>query len=139
MTDQYAFRDGHFVDALNIERYPTHAIDTNANWFDDFGMSTSWPEAVLDLCGCGSPEDVVEAMATYLTRVEARWAEPRVEPVEDQIRQGDNHLPDLLLAYLADNRKLTEHGGSIYGVWLRDEGKRWLELFRSEATDPPKA
>lgn len=128
--DQYKFVDGHFVDTWNIEKYPD-AIDTNLNWFADLSMGSSWAEAWLNLCGCGNPEDVVDAMLDYLTRVEAGWTEPRVFQIRD-----DHHLADLLLAYLADNRHLTEHGGGIYGVWLTAEGVRWLELARSAAPDP---
>lgn len=126
--DQYKFVDGHFVDTWNIDKYPD-AIDTNSEWFADLSMGSSWAEAWLDLCGCGNPDVVVDAMLDYLTRVEAG---PQAWGENPQIRD-DHHLADLLLAYLADNRHLTEHGGGIYGVWLTHEGKRWLELARSTA------
>lgn len=124
---QYAFKDGHFVDMWNIEKYPD-AMDANLAWFDEIDGCGSWPEATLELCGCGSPEDVVDAMAEYLTRVEAGLKDWGVDP---QVRDGTNYIGDLLLAYLADSKGLTEHGSSIYGVWLDPAGVRWLELYRA--------
>lgn len=126
-TRQYDFKDGHFHDTWN-----PGTIDTD-NHDDVFGVGGSWPESILELCGCGSPEDVVDAMGEYLTRVEYGWAEPRIL----QVRDDEKHrLADLLLAYLADDRGLTEHGSSIYGVWLDPAGVRWLELYRASNVGP---
>jgi hypothetical protein len=36
----------------------------------------------------------------------------------------------MLLAYWADRRGLTDHGGSVYSAWVAEAGQRWLELAR---------
>ena len=71
----------------------------------------------LGLCCCGEPERVVRMMADYLNHR---------NPDYPTIVNTDGSDAQMLLAYLADKCGLTEHGGTVYGAWLTDEGKRWL-------------
>lgn len=122
---QYRFKDGHFVDTWN-----EGVDDTKPYYQHEDGVD--WPEAVLELCRCGSPEEVVDAMGEYLERVEEWTSKPWGDKGKGSPIGKDNHSADLLLAYFAADRNLTDHGGSIYGAWLSDAGKRWLELWRAE-------
>lgn len=87
-------------------------------------------EIILDVCGCVTGE-VADALFDYLT-----WLD------------GTNRhtMPDpypVLAAALADNHEFTEHGGSIYGAWLTDQGRAWMRLYEREIVermvliDPP--
>lgn len=123
-TRQYEFKDGHFVDTWN-------------NGYDDTcdpaeHGEESWPEMLIEgTCGCGSPGVIVEAMAEYLIRVEAGLG----IGTPPQIRERTpDFLADYLLASMASDMGLTEHGSSIYNVWLEPAGERWLELWRADAT-----
>lgn len=127
---QYEFRDGHFVDTWN--EYINDS--THLPYPNDGG----WPEAILEgICGCGSPELIVDAMGEYLQRVEQRSAQrPATRPLIDPCRvDTPDFLADYLIASMADDLGLTEHGGSIFGSWLDDAGKRWLELWRNRTTE----
>lgn len=79
-------------------------------------------------CGCGQPERVDAMMLAYL---ESRAGEgfPKPDPA------GVSEDAALLLAYLADMLDWTEHGGSVGGAWLTDEGERALAHLRSA---PPR-
>ena len=122
MTDQYKFSDGHFIDSWNEginDETPLEVIDLK------------WHEAALEMCGCMDIEIIAEGLSEYLQRVEEGFG-GRQSSGNHQIRRGSSYyLVDLLLASLADDKKLTEHGGNIGGSWLTDAGKRWLELWSS--------
>lgn len=125
---QYEFRDGHFVDTWN------EGIDDST---DPQSMGDQrWPELLLEgVCGCGNPELIVEAMGEYLQRVEQRSAQaPAARPRVDECRiDTPDFLADYLLACMATDLGFTEHGGNIFGSWLADPGKRWLELWHEAA------
>lgn len=72
---------------------------------------------VFDFCPCGAPYIFVNQLYEYLKLVEARA------------------LPDdkyIAYEYLADKANLTEHGSSVLGAWLTDEGKRLLKLMEED-------
>lgn len=83
----------------------------------------------LGWCGCGNPEDVDEMMLRFLDSFTRR----------DDTNYEHCILPDendpwrhawMLLAYIADDLHWTEHGGSIYGSWLTENGVRARENLR---------
>ncbi len=113
--NQYEFRNGHWVDAWN-EGYTDEGPTADGE---------CWATAVLPLCGCGNPDWVTQAMGAYLALVESFGAQRT--PVQ-QI--PDDDLAAYLLANMADQVGLTEHGTTIYWCWLTPAGKRWLELCR---------
>lgn len=92
------------IDTWNV--LPATAKDVEAILFDSV-----W-------CSCGSPEIIVKAMGSYLNLFLETGYTPRIYTTEG-----------LLLAYWADACDLTEHGGSVYGAWLSDKGKKWVELY----------
>ena len=72
--------------------------------------------AELGWCGCGSHEDIDAWMLAYLrSRAGDEWPKP--------VPEGVSEDATTLLAYMADDLGWTEHGGSIYGAWLTDEGR----------------
>lgn len=120
MGKQYAFINGHFIDTWNDGI--TDEGPTTGTLLGD--VHDTWHESILTTCGCGTPTIVARAMGDYLVRV-ALASGP-------QIREGTtDHTADYLIASMADDLELTEHGTTIYGCWITDAGRRWLELWRT--------
>lgn len=84
---------------------------------DDIGdVNEALVSTELGWCGCGSPEEVDRMMLAYLeARAEEDWPKPHPEGVSEDAEQ--------LLSYIADALGWTEHGGSVGGAWLTDDGK----------------
>lgn len=83
------------------------------------------PWVVMELggCACGEPERVDDMMLAYLASREPEgW--PKPAPV------GVSEDAALLLAYLADMLGWTEHGGSVGGAWLTEDGAAALANLR---------
>lgn len=80
------------------------------NSFLDAGLLSHW-------CGCGMPEEIDKAMLTYLSSGTHPY--PNILKI--------NNTTDLFCAYIADSLGWTEHGGSVYGAWLTEEGKKILD------------
>ena len=77
----------------------------------------------LEWCGCGEPEAVDRMMLAYLeSRAVEDWPKPAPAGVSKDAA--------LLLAYLADDLGWTEHGPSIGGAWLTDDGRDALLNLR---------
>ena len=86
----------------------------------------------LNWCGCGSPEVAKRVVRDYLEAASLKSDEKR-EALKK--RFGFDHVYDnellLCLAYAVDAAELTEHGSSIGGAWLSDEGKMFLWLLKN--------
>jgi hypothetical protein len=72
---------------------------------------------LLHWCGCGEPERIDALMRDYLASL------------RDGPNVHDQTDVEVLLAYIADRARWTEHGTSIRGAWLTDNGKRVLRLL----------
>ena len=68
----------------------------------------------LKWCGCGRPGEAMRAIAKYLE-----------DRQENRLHTDDDSLI-LCLAYELDRAGFTDHGSSIYGCWLTDDGKYFL-------------
>jgi hypothetical protein len=89
----------------------------------------------LKWCGCGRPEavlaflrDVLQAISDFHT---AEWGTPELEAAlarEMSLLPSDNPLA-LGFRYMLDALGLTEHGGSIFGAWLTEEGRYTLSIL----------
>ena len=92
------------------------------------GFAEGGPTVAEELgwCGCGSPDDVDRMMLAYLTNINERWTTRKDE--------GDPHYgwratpglsedAETLIQYIADSLDWTEHGGSVGGAWLTDDGR----------------
>lgn len=80
----------------------------------------------LGWCGCGDPEAVDKVMLAYLrSRAAEDWPDP----------EGVSDDAVLLLAYIADALRWTEHGSSVGGAWLTDDGRKALANLEAATTD----
>jgi hypothetical protein len=83
----------------------------------------------LGWCGCGDVDDAIALVRTYL------------QALYEGQQQGRGWGPDLreqtgipveawcLLQFLCDGAGWTEHGGSVLGAWLTEEGRQALWLL----------
>lgn len=81
--------------------------------------------AELGWCGCGSPEDVDRMMLAYLRNIEARWTVRKDEDAPHwgwRATEGLSTDAETLIQYMADALGWTEHGGTVGGAWLTDDG-----------------
>lgn len=92
---------------------------------------------VIGLCGCGCTDETVGSIRDYLDAVRIHhdkaaggW-EAGHRLLEEKFHHGHVCDDPLLqfMAYLLDDKGLTEHGTSINGAWLTDEGEVCLEVF----------
>lgn len=79
----------------------------------------------LPICGCDDPDAAVVLIRQILER----------HAGDDWPRDLDDLLPDgpirhIVLAALT-NAQLLEHGGTIMGSWLTEEGKRLLASMQT--------
>ena len=92
----------------------------------------------MDLCGCGIPEDTYEAIRRYL-RIRKSCFEENLswEDITERYRanlhidydDSMNHGILQFLAYILDSYGFTEHGSSVGGCWLTEEGERLLTVL----------
>lgn len=71
----------------------------------------------LGWCGCGMPGVALKIIGKYL------------EGRKENRKISDNPLA-LCLAYELDRAEFTEHGSSIYGCWLTENGEKFLEAIQ---------
>ena len=94
----------------------------------------------LHWCGCGSPESALKTVGKYLEVLQERDTEKQQKKMQDAFGARlvyDNELL-LCLAYAVDEAGFTEHGCSIGGAWLEDDGKflLWaLKKMEEEGND----
>lgn len=100
----------------------------------------------LKWCGCGDPELVKKAILKYLT-IRNNWSElcdkddipfqEMYRQIQDEYAkyfgvQNEYEEPLLLaLAYTLDATGFTEHGSSISGCWMTDEGRMFLFILQN--------
>lgn len=74
----------------------------------------------LGFCGCGLPDDAIDALFRYLIALSQETEDYDPEQF-DQVTTDQGVLT--LLHYVMDSNKITEHGGSVPG-WLTRKG--WM-------------
>lgn len=94
----------------------------------------------LGLCGCGVVELTYEAIRLYL-QIRKDYHEDKIEYIEISCRYltdlhidkaDDLHFGILqFMAYVLDDKGFTDHGGSIGGCWLTDDGERLLTVLNA--------
>ena len=92
---------------------------------------------IVGLCGCGTPIDAIGAIYNYLymMRIRGEDGKDSYEKADAYAKKwfnsngiyGDPML--LFMAYMLDDCGLTEHGSSIGGAWLTEEGEMCLEAL----------
>ena len=90
---------------------------------------------LIGLCGCGRPEDTIIAIRDYLQIVNDKRNDKR-ETIKNKFLEKfgvetvyDNSLLQFM-AYMLDDKGLTEHGTSIGGNWITDLGKMCLYVYK---------
>lgn len=83
----------------------------------------------LHWCGCGDPDAAKEVIRDYLEVVNKKFD----SDADFYDKFGVKYVYDdkllLCLAYTLDAAGFTDHGSSIGGAWLTDEGKMFLWLL----------
>ena len=94
-------------------KFPTHKID----------------EIQKFCCGCGNPDLVWESIHKYLENYSLTGDDCNKRTISLDTGEA------LFLAYFLTEIGLLEHGGSVHGSWLSDEGKEVLEFLRLAAPE----
>lgn len=85
----------------------------------------------LGLCGCGEPEEVHKFLVLacgYFDRDKHGFEAPYpVSKIADLVRANPDIAAEFIGHFL-DKKHLLEHGGSVYGAWLTERGKQFVEI-----------
>ena len=119
-----------------IQKYPDSCLAHNGK--DDFSLQEDIQNFFyferLGWCGCGDPEAVMREICKYLYIVHFHNG---YDELCQKFREAfgvesiyDNPLL-MALAYAMDAAGFTNHGSSIGGAWLTDEGKMFLYVLRN--------
>lgn len=85
---------------------------------------------LLHLCGCGCPEDAYNFCRDVLSAFDRRGDRPWIN-AEDVVKAIILQRPDEaahVIAHLLSHLNLLEHGGSVGGSWLTDDGARIVDM-----------
>lgn len=107
-----------------------------------------WCGSFLGLCGCGCPEETLDTALGVLSAIEVRSAaweandDSAAEQAYEQLNrlapfEGEHAGLGYAFMYMLDAHGLLEHGSSIGGSWLTDDGKEFLARLREwKGSDP---
>ena len=117
-----------------INKYPDSclAYNYNSSYYDELLIEECenfFYYEKLNWCGCGDPNMAKEVIKDYLEVVKAKFD----SNADFKEKFGVKFVYDdkllLCLAYTLDAAGFTDHGSSIRGAWLTDEGKMFLWLL----------
>lgn len=127
----------HYVkEDPDCEQARFHGTMTEPNFRGeaDFVVQRVTVARQMGWCACGNTERIDVMMLAYLTHNEIYWDWVHAQPDKIDFTQAPKtELSDdvnMLMAYIADGLDWTEHGSSIYGAWLTDDGKEALANLR---------
>lgn len=111
--------------AINAKSYP-HMCDDAEELYSFFAYE------LIGICSCGQPENAMRMVRNYLRYVGAAWGDR-----ESVLEKGfgvksvyDNELL-LFMAYILDEKDLTDHGSGIGGAWITEMGKMCLTVLEA--------
>ena len=78
----------------------------------------------LGLCGCGSPDEVHQMLIDVLKCIDTG---KRLDAVVELIKQKPDIVAEFIGHFLED-KGMTEHGSSVYGSWLSERGKQFIDI-----------
>lgn len=79
-------------------------------------------------CGCGNPCGVHGFLIQCLRQFETdAWPKPGVEGIKKVLLEHPDIAAEFIAHYLS-SEDFTEHGGSVYGSWITDRGKQFIEI-----------
>lgn len=85
-------------------------------------------------CGCGCPELVHKLIVDCAKQFDGDWPKPGVDAIEQIVRERPDVVAEFIAHYL-DADRITEHGSSVYGSWLTDRGKQYIEIGAMDDLD----
>lgn len=86
---------------------------------------------LLHLCGCGCPEDAYNFCRDVLAAFDRRDRTKEWIDAENAVKDIIMKRPDEaahVIAHLLSHMRLLEHGGSVGGSWLTDDGARIVDM-----------
>lgn len=111
-------------------------------WYESFLLDeiiSFYQYEWMDLCGCGNPEYTLEVIRLILN-IQNDFHEGKIESPYEECRKvfninNDNYvIQDGLVQfvmYQLDSYGFLEHGGSIGGAWLTEDGKDLLMVLNT--------
>ena len=134
-----------------VEKYPDccMAVNNDVNkgcredWYEEYlidPLMDFFSFELLDMCGCGYPEDTHELIRKILT-IRSEWQDKKIsyEEIKNRYKNdvdlddsNNNHYGALqFILYILDAYGIVEHGSSIGGCWLTDLGKMYLTVLNA--------
>lgn len=95
----------------------------------------------LGICGCGCPEIVLEGFYDILSKIKEMTDSiitvdhliNKYNKIYDELRRWAlEDWTHLQVLYDLDNVGYTDHGSSIFGAWITDEGRDFLIIFEDK-------
>jgi len=94
----------------------------------------------LGLCGCGNPADVhkflVDACETFDRDTHGYKGDGPIEKITGLVQENPEIVAEFV-AHFLDQRNFLDHGSSVYGSWLSDLGKQFIEIGPHIDRDEP--
>lgn len=89
-------------------------------------------------CGCGDPESALQFLLEILQLIKDRADAANntekynklYEDIEEKLHFKSTPGLFWLFLYMLDQKGLTEHGGTVRGCWLTDEGEKLLASIK---------
>ena len=85
---------------------------------------------ILSFCGCGSPNSICDLLLDFLECFTGDHDRIDRNLVGKLLSENSNHILYDFMLYFLDSKGFTEHGTSIYGSWLTEEGMLYRELLK---------
>lgn len=83
---------------------------------------------VLGLCGCGSPEDAYNFCRDVLVAFDRRGKWDDAEGLVKTLILARPDQAAHVIAHMMTHLGVLEHGGSVGGSWLTNDGERIVDL-----------
>lgn len=134
-----------------VEEYPDCCMACNnvvskgcrEDWYEEYlidELMDFFSFEIMDMCGCGCPEDTHETIRRVLNIREDRFEKDiKYDEVQKRYKeelhlntQDSLHYGALqFVLYALDANGILEHGSSIGGCWLTDLGKMYLTVLNA--------
>jgi len=80
----------------------------------------------LNLCGCGNPDEVHALLIQCAKHFGNGPFALRVDGIVNLVKENPEVVAQFI-AHFLDSKGLTEHGGSVYGSWLTEDGYDFIQ------------
>lgn len=85
---------------------------------------------ILGFCGCGSPNSICDLLLDFLECFTGEHNSIDRNLVSKLLSENSNHVQYDFMLFFLDSKGFTEHGTSIYGSWLTQEGELYRDLLK---------